>query len=233
MEESEPQQEPPITTAQMNSYVEPPCTTGFAGNPPLFIPCKTQKRTNSIELAETFIKMSQLHRLPQAKLSVFRGDEKDKTTFFLWQTAFDALIGSTPVTPEQKLHLLYQYLDGRAKTTMEQLQYMVQDPEKAYQHARTILKDRFGNNAILGADFERRLTTWPKINSNDPTALEEFSDFLQQVVVASEHINSLKVFDFPSQIQLLVEKLPSCFKAKWLDKIVNQSINQSINQSVL
>ena len=65
---------------------------------------------------------------------------------------------------------------------------MVQDPEKAYQHVRTIFKDRFGNNAILGADFEKRLGTWPKINPNDPTAQEEFSDFLQQVVIASEHI---------------------------------------------
>ena len=135
----------------------------------------------------------------------------------MWQTAFDALIGSTPVTPE---HLLYQYLDGKAKSTVEQLQYMVQDPEKAYQHARTILKDRFGNNAILGADFEKRLSTWPKINPNDPTALEKFSDFLQQVVIASEHIKSLKVFDFASQIHVLVEKLPGWFKSKWSDKIV-------------
>ena len=200
MEESEPQEEPPINTSQTNSYVEPPCTTGFAGNPPLFILCKAQERSNSIKLAETFTKMSQLHRLPQAKPRIFKGDEKEKTKFFLWQTAFHALIGSTPVTLEQKLHLLYQYLDGRAKSTVEQLQYMVQEPEKAYQHPRTILKDYFGNNAILGADFEKRLSTWPKINPNDPTALEEFSDFLQQVVIASEHINSLKVFDFPSQI---------------------------------
>jgi hypothetical protein len=164
--------------------------------------------------------MSQLQRLPQANPSIFKGDEKDKTKFFLWQTVFDALIGSAPVTPEQKLHLLYHYLDGRAKSTVEQLQYMVRDQETAYQRARSILKDRFGNNAILGADFERRLSARPKISPNDPRALEEFSDFLQQVQIASEYISSLKVFDFPSQIQLLVEKLPSWFKTKWSDKII-------------
>ena len=79
---------------------------------------------------------------------------------------------------------------------------------------RYILKDRFGNNAILGADFEKRLSTWLKINPNDPTALEQFSDFLQQVVIASEHFKSLKVFDLASQIQVLVEKLPGWFKSK-------------------
>ena len=138
IEESGSQQEPPIITVPTNSYTKPPSTTGFAGNPPLFIPCKAQEKSNSIELAEMFIKMRQLHRLPQATPSVFRGDEEDKTKFFLWQTAFDALIGSTPVTPEQKLHLLHQYLNGKAKSTVEQLQYMVQDPEKAYQHAHMI-----------------------------------------------------------------------------------------------
>ena len=127
------------------------------------------------------------------------------------------MIGSAP---GQKLNLLYQYLDGRAKSTVEQLQYMVRDPETAYQRARSILKDRFGNNAIRGADFERRLSAWPKISPSDPTTLEEFSDYLQQVHIASEYISSLKVFEFPSQIQLLVEKLPGWFKAKWSDKII-------------
>ena len=40
IEESESQQEPPIKTVPTNSYTKPPSTTGFAGNPPLFIPCK-------------------------------------------------------------------------------------------------------------------------------------------------------------------------------------------------
>ena len=207
-------------TKQSVSNSSPHASEDVTRTPPKLVSCKTQEQSDSVKLSEAFIKMSQLQRLPQAKPSIFKGDEQDKTKFFLWQTAFDALIGSAPVTPEQKLHLLYQYLDGRAKSTVEQLQYMVRDPETAYQRARSILKDRFGNNAILGADFERRLSAWPKISPNDPRALEEFSDFLQQVQIASEYISSLKVFDFPSQIQLLVEKLPSWFKTKWSDKII-------------
>ena len=52
---------------------------------------------------------------------VFNGEEKDKTRFFLWETAFNALIDSAPVTPQQKLHLLFQHLRGRAKKDLEQL----------------------------------------------------------------------------------------------------------------
>jgi len=43
---------------------------------------------------------------------------------------------------------------------------------------------------------------------------------LQQVKIASKHIESLKVLSYPSQIQVLVEKLPGWFKAKWSDKVL-------------
>ena len=122
----------PPTQPNVSDRIKPidsnssPCASkGFAGNPPMFIPYRTQEQGNSVELSEAFIKMSQLLRLPRAKPSIFKGDEEDKTKFFLWQTAFDTLIRSAPVTPGQKLHLLYQYLDGRAKSTVEPLQYMV------------------------------------------------------------------------------------------------------------
>ncbi len=208
----------------------PRASEGITRTPPTLVSYRTLEQSDSVKLSEAFIKMSQLQRLPQANPSIFKGDEKDKTKFFLWQTVFDALIGSAPVTPEQKLHLLYHYLDGRAKSTVEQLQYMVRDQETAYQRARIILKDRFGNNAILGADFERRLGVWLKISPNDPMALEEFSDFLQQVQIASEYISSLKVFDFPSQIQLLVEKLPSWFKTKCLSFLQRFRRNRKVSR---
>lgn len=63
----------------------------------------------------------------------------DKTKFFLWESAFDALIDSVPVAPRQKLHLLFQHLEGRVKKVVEQLQFMIDDPEKAYKESRIIL----------------------------------------------------------------------------------------------
>ena len=169
---------------------------------------------NTRQITEALAKVTQLHRLPQAKPDVFRGEEEDKTKFFLWESAFDALVDSVPVAPRQKLHLLFQHLEGRAKKVVEQLQFMINDPEKAYKESRKRLKDRFGHSAILSADFEKRLTSWPKIGNNDAKGIQEFSDFLQQVEVARDHIQSLKIFDFSSKLQGLVEKLPGWFKTK-------------------
>jgi hypothetical protein len=95
---------------------------------------------------ETAKHSEQIQRLPQAETDVYRGDEKDKIKYFLWEKSFDALVDSAPVTDLQKFHLLYQHLDGRAKKVVEQLQYMIE--------ARNILKERFGHTAFLETDFE-------------------------------------------------------------------------------
>ena len=180
----------------------------------------------SNQIADALVCITQQQRLPQSKPGIFTGSEEDKTSFFLWQNAFDALVDSVHIPAKQKLYLLNQHLAGKAKKVVEQLQYMVEQPEVAYTEARKILKERFGNNAIIGVNFEKRLATWPKINPGDAGALQEFSDFLRQVQIASKHIVSLNVYNYPSQIQPLVEKLPSWYKSKWSERVMKfQKVN--------
>ena len=132
------------------------------------------------------VKVTQLQRLPQAKPDVFTGNETD-TKFYIWETAFDALIDSAPKRTQQKLYLLYQHLDGKAKKVVEQLQHMVSaSPEITYSEARKKVKSRFGRPAIIATDFENKLVNWPKISSNDARGLREFSVFLQQVEIAKK-----------------------------------------------
>ena len=54
---------------------------------------------NTQQITEALAKVTQLHHLPQARPDVFRGEEEDKTKFFPWESAFDALIDSVPVAP--------------------------------------------------------------------------------------------------------------------------------------
>ena len=126
---------------------------------------------------------------------------------------------STVVCSNKKWHLLFQHLEGRAKRVLEQLQFMTDDPEKAYKESRKRLKYCFGNSAILSAEFEKRLTNWPKIGNNDAKRIQEFSDFLQQQGIARDQIPRPKIFDFASKLQRLVEKLPGWFKTKWSTKV--------------
>lgn len=78
-------------------------------------------QTYTAQLTDTLAKITQLQRLPQVTPDVFEGNDSDKTKFSLWENAFESLIDSAPVTARQKLHLLYQYLGGKAKKVVEQL----------------------------------------------------------------------------------------------------------------
>ncbi|XP_032228943.1 uncharacterized protein LOC5504746 [Nematostella vectensis] len=176
-------------------------------------------QTDSVnQIAEALAKVTQLQRLPQAKPDIFTGGGPH-TKFFIWETAFNALIDTAPVSAQQKL-LLYQHLGGKAKLVVEQLQYMVgADPDTAYREARNKLRNRFGRPDIIATECETKLTNWPKIAPNDGKGLREFSDFLYQVHVASAHMSALKIYEFPSKIQSLVEKLPGWFATKWSIKV--------------
>ena len=88
-------------------------------------------------------------------------------------------------------------------------------PEIAYTEARKKLKSRFGHPAIIATDFENKPANWPKIANNDVQGQQEFSDFLQQVEIAMNHLHSLTIFEYPSKLQTLVEKLPGWFLTKW------------------
>ena len=82
------------------------------GNPPLYVPLQSQppqpspvyvlpSPDNTQQIREALAKVTQLHRLPQAKPDVFRGEQEDKTKFFLWESVFVALIDSVPVARDR------------------------------------------------------------------------------------------------------------------------------------
>ena len=180
---------------------------------------RAPSRLDSVFQIAVLAKVTQLQRLPQAKPDIFNGDETD-TKIFIWETAFDALIDSAPISAQQKLYLLYQNLDGNAKKVVEQLQYMVSaSPEIAYTEARKKLKSRFGRPAIIATDFQNKLANWPKSTNSDAQGLQELSNILQQVEIVLNHLHSLKIFEFPSKLQTLVKKLPGWFLTKWSTKV--------------
>ena len=65
-------------------------------------PPESQKRAplssdSVFQIADALAKVTQLQRILQAKPDIFTGDETD-TKLFIWETAFDALIDSSPIS---------------------------------------------------------------------------------------------------------------------------------------
>ena len=68
----------------------------------------TLRQEVSTQIADALVRITQQQRLPQSKPGIFA--EEHKTSFFLWQNAFDALVDTVDIPAKQKLYLLNQHL---------------------------------------------------------------------------------------------------------------------------
>ena len=69
---------------------------------------------------------------------------------------------------------------SNSKEKVEQLQFLIGDPERAYKEASKRLKERFGHSAILSAEFEVKLTTGPKLETVMPKACKSLVTFYRK-----------------------------------------------------
>ena len=116
-----------------------------------------------------------------------------------------------------KLNLLNQYVSGKPRQVVEH--YLLLGTEDAYQRARSLLHERYGNCNVISTSFLDKLEKWPKIGIKDSLSLREFSDFLNKVVAAQKTIKSLALLDFARENVKLVSKLPYQVENNWRDVI--------------
>ena len=70
-----------------------------------------------------------------------------------------------------------EYMAGTAKETVES--YFLLMTDDAYEDAKLLLDERFGDPFLITNAFRDKLDRWPKIASRDGTALCKFADFLK------------------------------------------------------
>ena len=109
--------------------------------------------------------------------------------------------------------MLYQYVTGKPKQVMEH--YLLTGTEYAYQKARSVLQERYGNCNVSIAAFINKLEKWPKIGPKDTSAFREFSDLLDKVLAAKNNIPGLSVLDYAKGNVKLPSKLPYYLENKW------------------
>ena len=150
-------------------------------------------------------------QLPKLTIPVFEGDPLQ---YPVWKSAFNALVDSRPLAADIKLNMLNQYVTGKPKQVVEH--YLLIGTEDAYQKARSVLQERYGNCNVVSTAFINKLEKWPKIESKDASALREFSDMLNKVLAV---IPGLSVLDYAKENVKLPSKLPYYLETKWRDAI--------------
>ena len=169
---------------------------------------------NTKDLLQVLLDQSYLNRIPVVEPPVFLGEP---LRYHDWIQSFTALVERRSVRQEDRLHYLKKYLGGEALEAVEG--FLLLDSPDAYQDAKELLQQRYGDSFTLANAYRDKLEAWPKIQGNDPKALRRYSDFLRQCLAAKESISSLSVLDDDRENHKLLTKLPDWLTIRWARKV--------------
>ena len=101
-----------------------------------------------------------LNKLPALEPGIFDGDA---LKYPGWRSTFDTLIDKKGMPPSERLFYLKKYLAGPAKEAVEG--YFLIPTDDAYEKAKRLLEERYGDPFVVITAFRDKLDTWPKIQA--------------------------------------------------------------------
>ncbi|XP_053403187.1 uncharacterized protein LOC128558292 [Mercenaria mercenaria] len=109
--------------------------------------------------------------------------------------------------------LFKKYLGGPVRQVVEN--YFLLSTDYAYEDAKRLLDERYGNPFVIASAFRDKLESWPKIVPKDASGLLKFSDFLKQCLTAMSSVPSLSVLNDSRENQKMLSKLPEWLVIRW------------------
>ncbi|KAL8598023.1 hypothetical protein ACOMHN_011448 [Nucella lapillus] len=173
-----------------------------------------QQATEEQSIVKSLAEALSLSRLPIPRPTVFKGDP---LAYPAWIAAFNHLVRSDAITPEDKMLILREHIDGPAKQSVGDLYYELS--KASYLRALEILESRFGEDYSIAESLKSKLESWPEVKPNDCAALTNFADYLRQCQAMSKKINGLGILNDPSYINKLILKIPRPLAHAWSRKV--------------
>ena len=162
------------------------------------------------ELSSLIINQQKISSLLVKELPVFSRDYFEYPAFM---TTFDSIICSNVPSNKDRLYFLDKYTRGKANNIVKG--FLAMSSDSAYDKARKMLDQRFGNPVHVAEAYKSSLRNWPKINDGHSSGLQDFSDFLIQCEEATKTIQSMGDLDSTETLSLVCSKLPSYSAVKW------------------
>ena len=178
--------------------------------------CEEVSHKDILELTKTLAEQACLSRLPPPEPSVFDGDP---LKYPAWKSAFQILIEQKRIPSSEKIHYLRKYLSGSVKEVIEN--FFLLTSEDAYEEAKKLLEERYGDPFVIGNAFRNKLEKWPKIQSKDSVELRRFADFLKQCETAMGSVKGLSVLNDDRENRKMLLKIPEWLVNRW-NRLVSQ-----------
>ena len=169
-----------------------------------------------LDFAKLFSSHMDLSGLPVPEPPVFSGDPLKYPD---WKVTFETLIERRAIPPSERMLYLKKYLIGAAREAVEG--YFLVSSSLAFDDAKNLLQERYGNPFVISPAFKDRLDAWPKIPYRDGIALRRFPDFLRQCQTAMQSMNSLNILNDDRENRKMLAKLPDYLVTRWGCTVAN------------
>ena len=163
-----------------------------------------------LKLTKTLAEQVSLSRLPPPEPAVFDGDPLKYPS---WSCAFHTLIELKQIPATEKIHYLRKYLSGSVRDVVEN--YFLLSSEDAFEEAKKLLEQRYGDPFVIGNAFRDKLERWPRILAKDGVGLRRFADFLKQCHTAMDSMICLNILDDERENRQMLLKLPEWIVNRW------------------
>ena len=154
-----------------------------------------------------------LAKAPAVKINSFSGNPVDYPYFI---ATFSQAVDENVPDERGKLTRLIDCTTGEPHELMKSCAHL--PDSECYQHAKELLKRKYGSPYRIANEFRRQLVSWPKLKANDTQAFDRFENYL------IKYQASMKAIDKTSQcnlelIQLLQSKMPPYLQERWNRKV--------------
>lgn len=195
-----------FTRPQLNVTQEDP--TQQMGNDSTDNLCEVMLKQNDI--TELLVKQQRLSNLPQRDVPIFSGDPLEFKSFL---RAFEHTISDKTDNDSDRIYYLEQFTRGEPRDLVRSCQHM--SPQQGYTEAMKLLQYHYGNEIKIATAYLNRAVNWPQVKADDAKALHSYSLFLTGCNNAMKDINHLEELDNPTNLRLIVSKLPHRMREMW------------------
>ena len=183
----------------------PPSQPSFVAAPQ---PASAPSATTLDQFAEAMLRT----QLPSPQVMTFDGDVRHWAAFI---TSFTTQIASRVQDPAVKLSYLIQFCLGDARECIKDC--VLYPPEFGYNKALETLSGRYGSKHQMAASYLQDIKHGPKINANDPDALQQFAVSLDTTQIVLSQLSYASEINSSETILQCVKRLPYHLSNKWVE----------------
>ena len=172
----------------------------------------SSQRTSMAESA-TVVANLMKEAMSKPTLELFKFDG-NPTAYSRFISVFESTLEATENDDRRKLLYLIQHCTGKAKSLIDYC--LLLKPTQGLAKAKQILYENYGKKNMITRSYINALLDGPSIKPDDPTALINLAQKLEECSTTLEHLHYFSDLNCFKNLVKIIRRLPSALQTRWL-----------------